>query len=238
MTFAFYNREFSFIFQNRNDSFELQSLGILSLKNKIFWIKGSGVDLNVFKHSVLPSFEKIIILFPTRMLWDKGVNELREATILLKEKYQDKIQFVLSGMADEENKAGVPSKYLLDWQDDGYVKWIGYQFNMIEVYQSSHIVILPSYREGIPKSLIEACSIGRAIITTNGIGCKECVDDGVNGILVPVKDSFSLSNSIINLVSDSSKIHAMGLASRIKAEKEFDINLVIASHHEIYNQYI
>ena len=115
------------------------------------------------------------------MLWDKGIKELREATRILKNKYKNKIQFILCGLADMENRAGVPPSYLNDWQDGKYVKWIGYQKNMIKVYQDSHIVVLPSYREGMPKALIEACAIGRAIVTTDSIGCKECVDEGING---------------------------------------------------------
>src|SRR5690606_37285241 len=115
---------------------------------KIVRIKGSGVDLIKYPESKFPSFERVKVLLPIRMLWDKGVKELKEASDLLKEKYQDKIQFILSGLADEENKAGVPARYLNEWQDGNYVIWIGYQKDMVSVYQNSHIVILPSYREG------------------------------------------------------------------------------------------
>ena len=112
------------------------------------------------------------------MLWDKGVKELRKATDLLRDKYYDKATFILSGLADTENKAGVTEKYLKDWEDGEYVKWIGYNKNMVKIYQNSHIVVLPSYREGMPKSLIEACAIGRPIVTTDAIGCRECVEEG------------------------------------------------------------
>lgn len=238
MTFAFNTSNLSIIFQNKDDYYELRSLNVISSKNKLFWIKGSGVNLEVYKHCELPSFEKIIILFPARMLWDKGVNELYEASEIIKKQYQDKIQFIVCGMADEDNRAGVPVKFLSDWQDGVYVKWIGYQTNMIEVYKNSHIVVLPSYREGIPKTLIEACSIGRAIITTNAIGCKECVDEGINGYKVPVKDSKSLANALELLINNPDRILKMSNFSRDKAIKEFDINFVIKSHLEIYNQYV
>src|SRR5690606_19398500 len=122
-------------------------------------IKGSGVDLEKFSVQPFPDFNRIKILLPSRMLWDKGVKELREASDLLKEKYSDRIQFVLAGMADDGNKAGVPTEYLNEWQDGAYVVWIGYQKDMVKVYQDSHVVVLPSYREGMPKTLIEACAI-------------------------------------------------------------------------------
>ena len=238
MKFAFNDKKFTMIFQNRDDYSELQSHNILSSKNKLFWIKGSGINLSTFQQFNFPNFDKIVILFPTRMLWDKGVKELYEATVLLKNQYKVKIQFVLAGMADEGNRAGVPLQFLTDWQDGEYVKWVGYQTNMVELYKNSHVVVLPSYREGLPKTLIEACSIGRAIITTDAIGCKDCVDEGINGYKVPVNNSIALAKAIELLVNNPIKIREMGIASRFKAEKEFDIDLVIESHFDIYNQYI
>ena len=151
---------------------------------------------------------------------------------------KDKIEFILAGIADEENKAGVPAIFLKQWEDGVYVKWIGFQKDMYNVYKDSHIVILPSYREGMPKTLLEGCAMGRAIITTNSIGCKECVDEGINGLKVPVKDSQSLANAIETLVNNPSRIIEMGKASRLKAKKEFDINFVLQIHSQIYNQYL
>ena len=238
MKFGFNRKNVVIIFQNENDQKELTELRVIHPSNSIVRIKGSGVDLEKFYESPFPSFERIKILLPIRMLWDKGVKELRDASDILKEKYYDKVQFILSGLADEDNKAGVPASYLNDWQDGNFVKWIGYQKNMVEVYQDSHIVVLPSYREGMPKSLIEACAIGRAIVTTNAIGCRECVDEGINGLKVPVKDAQSLANAIETLVNNPNRIVEMGKASRLKAKKEFDINFVLQIHSQIYNQYL
>jgi glycosyltransferase involved in cell wall biosynthesis len=238
MKFGFNRKNVVIIFQNENDQKELTELGVIHLSNSIVRIKGSGVDLEKFYESPFPSFDRIKILLPIRMLWDKGVKELREASDILNKKYYENVEFILSGLADEDNKAGVPASYLNDWQDGNFVKWIGYQKNMVEVYQNSHIVVLPSYREGMPKSLIEACAIGRAIITTNAIGCRECVDEGINGLKVPVKDAQSLANAIETLVNNPNRIIEMGKASRLKAKKEFDINFVLQIHSQIYNQYL
>ena len=235
MRYGFNSERVSLIFQNQDDFQELSKLNVVSNTNKIFFIKGSGVDLNAFKTDGFPDFKKIKILLPIRMLWDKGVRELYDASNILKGNY---IDFILAGIADEENKAGVPAIFLKQWEDGVYVKWIGFQKDMYNVYKDSHIVILPSYREGMPKTLLEGCAMGRAIITTNSIGCKECVDEGINGLKVPVKDSQSLANAIETLVNNPSRIIEMGKASRLKAKKEFDINFVLQIHSQIYNQYL
>lgn len=231
-----FSRESNVIFQNKDDFKELSELKILSAENNIHFIKGSGVNLHDFYPTKFPSFDKIKIVLPSRMLLDKGVKEFHEAALLLKVKYFDKIQFVLAGMADEDNKAGLSSRILKQWDDLDYFKWVGHQKNIVEVYKNAHIVVLPSYREGMPKTLIEACAMGRAIITTDAIGCRECVDEGLNGLKVPVKDSRSLANAIEFLVNSPNIIIEMGIASRIKAENEFDINSVIKTHLEIYNK--
>ena len=236
MKYGFSRSNLTVIFQNGDDQKALEHLKIISSQNKIQRIKGSGVDLNKFYHSPFPDFERIKVLLPSRMLWDKGVKELKEATDLLKDKYEVKLQFVLSGLADDGNRAGVSVEYLNNWKDGDYVKWIGYQKDMVKVYQDSHIVILPSYREGMPKTLIEACSIGRAIITTDAIGCRECVDEGVNGLKVPVYSVVELAQAIEKLVVNPELIESMGKESRLKAEREFDVKTVISKHMEIYSK--
>lgn len=233
MKYGFSNN-LSVIFQNKDDYNELSNLRVISPKNKIYFIKGSGVSLAKFYPTPLPSFDTIKIVLPSRMLWDKGVKEFYEAAVLLRANYFDKIQFVLAGMADEDNKAGLSVNLLNQWEEGDYFKWVGHQKDIFEVYKNSHIVVLPSYREGMPRTLIEACAMGRAIITTDAIGCRECVDEGINGMKVPVKNSQSLAKSIEVLINNPKKIIEMGIASRAKAEKEFDIDSVIKIHLEIY----
>jgi glycosyltransferase involved in cell wall biosynthesis len=238
MKFGFYNKRLSIIFQNNDDKIELEKHNIIKNFNSIHIIKGSGVNLNDYNCPEFPNFSKIKILFPTRMLWDKGVKELREATDILKNKYYSRIEFILSGMIDVENKAGVTIDYLKSWEDGSYVKWIGHNKNMIPIYQESHIVILPSYREGLPKSLIEACAIGRAIITTNAIGCKDCVDEGINGYKVSIGSSLELSEAVEKLINSKNDIVRMGKSSRQKALLEFSIENVVKKHLDIYNSLI
>lgn len=238
MRFGFSRNNVSIIFQNKEDYQELKDLNVIDFNNNIVFIKGSGVNLDVYKPQEVLVHDKINILLPTRMLWDKGVREVKEASDILREKYNEKIVFILSGLADEENKAGVPSSYLNDWQDGNYVKWIGYQKDMVAIYQDADIVLLPSYREGMPKTLIEACAMGKPIITTDAIGCRECVDEGINGFKVPVKSSEKLAGAIIKMIEDDSMREEMGKQSRLKAIKEFDQKQVISKHLELYTKLI
>lgn len=233
MKSGFQHPNMQFVFQNQDDFNELKKLGVFSTTNTFNFIKGSGVDLIKFSPKNLKN-QHFTVLLPTRMLWDKGVAELRGATDILKEKYKGKILFKLAGLADEDNKAGVPASYLKDWEDQGYVDWIGYQKDMVQVYQDCNVVVLPSYREGMPKTLIEACAAGKAIVTTNAIGCRECVDEGINGFKVPVKSVQELAQAIEKLYLNPDLCFAMGKASRVKAEKEFDKNKVVEKHLEIY----
>jgi glycosyltransferase involved in cell wall biosynthesis len=238
MKFGFNQKNIATIFQNKDDYSEIYNLTVITKKNKIYMIKGSGVDLNQFAYNNPSNHSPLKILFPSRMLWDKGIKELKAVSQLLKKEYENKIQFILAGLADTDNKAGVSEVYLNQWQDGHYVKWIGYQKDMIEVYNNSHVVILPSYREGMPKTLIEACAIGRPIITTNAIGCRECVDEGVNGFKVPIKSEIPLANAIKKFIDNYDLVLQMSKQSRIKAEEEFDVKLVIDRHIEIYKNLI
>lgn len=235
MKYGLDRRKSAIIFQNNDDLQTLQQFNVLNERTQVSLIKGSGVDLNQYAFSELPNNEVVNVLLPCRMLWDKGVKELREATEILKSEYLGKVRFVLVGMADDQNKAGVPEQYLRDWEEDGYVTWKGHQSDMTQFYRESHIVVLPSYREGLPKTLIEACAIGRPIVTTDAIGCKDCVDEGINGFKVPVGDAKALAAALAKLIDNPALRKEMGVAGRQKAEREFDVADVINKHLEIYN---
>ena len=153
--------------------------------------------------------------------------EFLNAAKLIREKVNEKAIFILAGNCDNNNLAVLKEEILLDYLEDGYIEWIGYQQKMFDVYVNSDIVVLPSYREGLPKSLIEACAVGRPIITTDVPGCRECVVDGYNGYLVPAKDIEKMSEYLLKLIGDSELRKELGLNSRKLAEREFSINNVI-----------
>ena len=137
----------------------------------------------------------------------------------------------------DDNPKAIKEEELKSVCDGGYIQWLGYRTDVLELLKSCHIVAFPSYyKEGLPKSLIEAAAVGRPIVTTNSIGCKETVVDGYNGYLIPVKDSDTLAEKLNLLFEDENLRQNMGRNSRILAEKDFSIENVIHRHLEIYSQ--
>ena len=230
MRYGFNKKKNSLIFENQEDCQELRNLNIINVQNKVNVIKGIGVNLNKFRPTEQPLSDKVRILLPTRMLWDKGVKEFVEAAILLKKIYKDKAIFILCGRLDKENKEAISKKYLDKNTIEGYLEWIGNQEDMVSQYMKSDIVVLPSYREGLPVVLMEACAMGKPIITTNAVGCKECVEEGVNGYKVPVKSVIELAEAIEKLILNPEDRIKMSKASRQKAEKQFDKTVVVKKH--------
>lgn len=206
------------IFQNPDDRKTFVNAGIVDY-NKTVIIKGSGVDPAKFKYSPEPKGIPVVML-ASRMLWDKGIGELVEASRLLKAS-DIMCRVVLVGMPDPGNPASIPEDKLRGWHSEGIVEWWGHREDMPAVFSESHIVCLPSYREGLPKVLIEAASCGRAIVATDVPGCREIVRHGVNGLLVPPKDSKALARSLTILLQDPELRSHMGKKGREIAVSEF-----------------
>ncbi len=225
------------IFQNDDDKGLYVKNGIIK-PDQARYIKGSGVDLSVFCYTPEPSEGKIRVILTARMIIEKGIFILSEAAERLRSKYGDKVEFLLVGGLDDH--PGAITKEQLDAVCDGsYIQWLGYRTDVKELLQSSHIVAFPSYyMEGLPKSLIEADAIGRPVITCNSVGCKETVIDGYNGYLIPTKDVDALVEKLDILLSNASLRQEMGRHSRTYAEENFDINVVIERHLNIYKELI
>ena len=225
------------IFQNQEDRAMYVKKGIIDDSQARF-IKGSGVNLQEFCYTPEPLDGKVKIILTARMIVEKGIFLLTEAAEKLRTEYEDKVEFWLVGGLDDH--PGAITKEQLDKVCDGkYIKWLGYRTDVKELLQQSHIVAFPSYyMEGLPKSLIEACAIGRPIITTQSIGCKDTVDDCINGFLIPPKDVDALASKLKVLIDNPEMRKSMGKASRTKAEKEFSLDVVIERHLSIYNELI
>ena len=225
------------IFQNQEDRAMYVKKGIIDDSQARF-IKGSGVNLNEFCYTPEPIEGKVKIILTARMIVEKGIFLLTEAAERLRKAYEDKAEFWLVGGLDDH--PGAITKEQLDAACDGsYIKWLGYRTDVKELLQQSHIVAFPSYyMEGLPKSLIEATAIGRPIITTQSIGCKDTVDDSVNGFLIPTKDVDALVEKLRLLIEDKALRQQMGKASRETAEREFSIDVVIERHLSIYKELI
>ncbi|MES9992461.1 MAG: glycosyltransferase family 4 protein [Candidatus Thiodiazotropha sp.] len=221
------------IVQNRDDYDYLLEKDCLS-QEKIELIRGSGVDLAQFAAEPEDKGLPLVVL-PGRMLWDKGVGEFVEAARLL-HGMGIKARFVLVGGIDPSNPESVPAVRLAEWARQGDVEWWGNRQDMPEIYNLAHIVCLPSYREGLPKVLLEAAASGRAIVTTDVPGCREVVIENENGLLVPARQSRPLAHALGRLITDPQLRQSMGLKSRAMAEAEFSIQQVIKRHLDIYQR--
>jgi glycosyltransferase involved in cell wall biosynthesis len=167
------------------------------------------------------------------MLRDKGVGEFVESARQLKPRFPE-VRFLLVGAPDSGNPTSFSISDLNSWQREGCVEWIGHSSDVANILKRSHIVCLPSYREGLPKSLIEAASVGRPIVTTNVPGCREVVTDGENGFLVPPRNSFALADAIQKLLINPPMRKTMGAAGRKRAVEEFSSAVIIRQTLDLY----
>lgn len=214
-------------------------------KEKVKIIKGVGVDTEKFsmKHynneklseirQKLNVDNKMVILMVARAIWDKGIKEYYDAADILKVKYPD-VEFLLAGGTDEGNHSCASEEYL----KNGSVKWLGQRNDIVDITAVSDIYVLPSYREGLPVTLMEACSMAKPVVTTDTVGCRDVVDDGVNGFLVPVKDSDSLTHKIEILVNDKRLRKEMGQKALEKAHDDFDVRKVVEQYIKYYERFI
>ncbi len=199
-------------------------------------IKGSGVDTGKFYPAPEPT-EHISVALVSRLLWDKGVGEYVAAVKYLKHKGHQ-FEALLVGNPDLENMASISSEQLQAWIRDGYISYLGHIDDIAGFWRKADVAVLPSYREGLPKSLLEAASCGRPIVTTNTSGCREVVEDGINGLLVPVLNVQALAEAIEKLILDGQLRKKMGEAGRLKVEQEFSDTVVLAQTLEVYRELI
>ena len=223
------------IVQNKDDMDILVKMGVLN-PHKVKLIKGSGVKLKNFTILNEPQ-ETPIVCFAARLLKDKGVYEFISAARLLKRR-GIKARFCLAGDLDLNNPSGLSHNDINKIKNEGYVEILGYQKDISKLYAESHIVCLPSYREGMPKSLLEAAAASRAVVTTDVSGCRDAVIPNITGLLVPVKNSQKLADALEWLIKNPQQRIAMGKAGRKLAEKEFPLEKIVKSHLEVYDELI
>jgi len=234
MNFAF-NKNVNFIFQNPGDMALYKQLGYLQ-NNKFKLIKGAGVDSVEFQFHDPIEKDQLQIVLTARMLKDKGVIEFTEAAKILKSEWNSKVLFRLIGDIDTSNPAGLEKSELRKLELPNYIVWEGYRKDIRAVLIDADIVCLPSYREGLPKSLIEAMAIGRPIVTTDVPGCRECVEENYNGFLVPSQNSIELARALEVLLLSSELRLEMGKNSRKKMLKELSLDKVISDTVAFYKE--
>lgn len=217
------NKTSSVFFQNPDDEALFRERKILTEKTPSFVVNGSGVDLNEYPETSLNN-SKIRFLFVGRLLGDKGIREYIKAAEIIKKQYQN-IEIDIVGSLDI-NPDAIQQSELDQWIKHGIINYFGELQDVRPNIAAASVFILPSYREGVPRSTLEAMSMGRAIITTNAPGCKETVIDGENGFLVPVKNSELLVNAMEKFILNPELIKSMGKKSRMIAEEKFDVKKV------------
>ena len=226
-------------FQNKED-FELFTSEQLVDIQKSSILPGSGIDTSKF--IPIPKTredDKIVFLLIARMLWDKGIQEYVEAARIIKSKYNN-VEFQLLGFLDVANKTAISKEQMDLWVEEGVVNYLGTSDNVKNEISQADCIVLPSfYREGTPRTLLESASMAKPIITTNNIGCKDVVDDGVNGYLCKVKDKNDLADKLekMILLSDDERV-AMGQKGREKMKKEFDEQIIIDNYLSVIQKII
>lgn len=228
---AFRQNRLAVIFQNPDDRDALLSLGVLKA-SEVRMIRGSGVCLDAYPFELEPGGRPVIAMV-ARLLRDKGVFEFVEAARLLRERGVD-VDMRLVGSPDPGNPSSVTQQDLQQWEQDGIVTLLGFRTDIAAQYAAANVVCLPSYREGLPKSLVEAAACGRAVVTTDVPGCRDAITPGVTGLLVPAKNAWALADAIQQLIEDEALRKAMGKAGRVLAEKAFAIERVVDQHMAIY----
>lgn len=209
-------------FQNPDDQQFFKELNIISRDNTKL-VSGSGVDLVKFKSIKNKKRENVKILFIGRIIADKGIYELIESAKIIKKEYSN-VTFILMGMLGVKNRTSISKNEVDNWVNEGLIEFVPFKDDIRCILGDSDLVVLPSYREGTPKTLIEAASMGKPLIATDVPGCREVVIDEVNGFLCQVKNSASLANKIKKFIKlDYSRKIEMGKKSRELAEEKFDI---------------
>ncbi|MGI9301738.1 MAG: glycosyltransferase family 4 protein [Gammaproteobacteria bacterium] len=230
---ALAHRNSRVIFQNPDDRQLFVGRGLVEPKTTTL-IRGSGIDLDDFAAYPEQNGKPTVVL-ASRMLWDKGVGEFVDAASLLSDRGVE-ARFVLVGESDDGNPAAIPEQQLKEWRDSTTVEWWGYREDMSAVFRACHLACLPSYREGLPKVLIEAAASGRAIVATDVPGCREIVKNGVTGVLVPPQNSRALADAVETLLKDTELRRRMGEAGREYAESGFAIEHVVEQTLGVYQE--
>ena len=221
------------VIENPDDMNSLVSDGFIT-QDKISLIRGAGVDLDAFPFRP-ESPGPVVVTLVCRVLRDKGVLEFIEAASQFRTEFPDMV-FQIVGEPDPGNPSAIQQSEIDSWQSLPNVNYLGRRSDIAEILIYSHIACLPSYREGLPKSLLEALSCGRPVVASDVPGCREVCQDGVNGLLVPARDSIALSKAIRKLAVNPDLRQTMGQAGRKRAESEFSNEIVCTQTLDLYRR--
>ena len=220
------------IAQNPENAQFVESLGVRP--ERISLVRGAGVDIRRFRPQPEPE-GPVRVTMVSRLLWDKGVREFVDAAMLVRKARGD-VVFTLVGAPDDGNPTSVSSQQVRSWTEAGLVEWWGHREDIADVLARSHVAVLPSHGEGMPKTLLEAAACGRPIVATDVPGCREVVRHGSNGLLVPARDARALADAVMALADDPACRTAMGAEGRRRAESEFAEERVNQETLQVYER--
>jgi glycosyltransferase involved in cell wall biosynthesis len=220
------------IFQNEDNRDLFERAGINGGREVL--IRGSGAALERFDPTPREGDRPVAVL-PARMLWTKGVGEFVEAARILRARGYD-AEFRLVGDPDPGNPASIPVATLEDWNREGVVRWLAHRADIEAVLHDSDLVVLPSYLEGLPKTLVDAAAAGRAVVTTDVPGCRHAIVPDETGLLARPRDAADLADKIARLLDDAGLRARMGMAGRRLAEREFQLSRIVEQHMELYER--
>jgi glycosyltransferase involved in cell wall biosynthesis len=221
------------IFQNEDDLSSFEQLG-LSTREQAVLIRGSGVDTLRFspRPDAAPQRPPMVLLV-ARLIGEKGIFEFLQAARMLRAR-GIAARFVVAGTPDPGNPSSIGEGQLARWRSEGVVDFLGHVVAIDELLARADVVVLPSYREGLPRTLLEAAAMGKAIVTTDVPGCRDAVQHEKNGLLVPVRDAAALSAAIGRLLDEPETRNRMGRAGRALVLREFDERMVVAQTLGVY----
>lgn len=230
-------RSATVFFQNVEDRDQFVAGGMVgSAQSRL--LPGSGVDLERFSPAPLPEAGSFRFLLIGRLLRDKGVGEYADAARIVKQEHPD-ARFQILGPADVDNRTAVPRDTLDRWMGEGLIEHLGAADDVRPFIEAADCVVLPSYREGLPRSLLEASAMARPIVATNVPGCRDVVEDGVTGMLCDARDADSLAEAMLAMMANSiDQRRAMGLAGRRRIERLFAIDVVTQRYADAVNEVV
>lgn len=221
------------VFENGDDLGSFSREGLVRSADSVL-IRGAGVDPSHFQLA-LGACQPPVVVLVARLLWDKGLGDFVDAARMLRQRGVA-ARFVIVGESDRENRACIDAATIDSWKVEGVVELWGFQSNMAEVLAGASVACLPSYREGLPKSLLEAMAAGLPCVTTDVPGCREAVRDGDNGLLVPAKNPSELADALERLIQNPELARRMGLRGRERLEQEFSAQQVNRATLELYRE--
>lgn len=222
------------IVQNEDDrGFFVNQIGLVPAQ--VVLIRGSGVDTSAFLPAETPPAGKVRVCLVARMIWEKGVRETVDAARRMKGR-RDDIEFILVGASDTESPSGVPEKDLRAWHREGVITWLGHVDDVPSLLRGCHVALLPSYREGFPKSLLEAASCGLPLVATDVTGCREICRNEINGLLIPPRDPAAICDAVARLADDPELRARFGRESRHLVETRFSEEIIVEQTMALYSE--